>query len=409
MLSLGTMAVLEGFMRRIKFHRSVFDALICLALFAAVAALVIFPKESIEAAEKGLTLCINVIIPSLFPFFVLSTLIVQLGIARYFGRVLEPVMRPLFNVGGACSTAFVLGFIGGYPVGAKTVIALYENGSCSKAEAERLLSFCNNSGPAFIFGVVGAGVFSSSIVGLLLYLAHTLASICVGFIFRSWGVGDDKSNNARLPQAAAKRFTIAFTDSVKSAFQTTINICGFVIFFTVFIKLLFLSGLIPLLASVIGAIFSPFGFDASWAERLLTGLIELTCGVTSLQGAAGTLGTSMAMAAFMLGWAGLSVHCQVLSFIGDSGLSVRTYIYGKFFQASISAVIAYFMSHLFVFKLPAALYLAQSVRDIASLNFGSAAVISCLSALLLMLLFVLGARMSTMKRSRCGQRLKPHR
>ena len=195
-------------MRRIRFHRRLFDALICLALFAAVAALIIFPKESIAAAQNGLTLCINVIIPSLFPFFVLSTLIVQLGIARYFGRILEPVMRPLFNVGGACSTAFVLGFIGGYPVGAKTVIALYENGSCTKAEAERLLSFCNNSGPAFIFGVVGAGVFSSSTVGLLLYLTHSLASICVGLIFRNWGVKKEKGSAARLPEIAAKRLRL---------------------------------------------------------------------------------------------------------------------------------------------------------------------------------------------------------
>ncbi len=396
-------------MRRLRFHRRIFDVLIILALFAAVAALVLFPKESIAAAQSGLTLCFNVIIPSLFPFFVLSTLIVQLGIARYFGRVLEPVMRPLFNVGGACSTAFVLGFIGGYPVGAKTVIALYENGSCTKAEAERLLSFCNNSGPAFIFGVVGAGVFSSSAVGLLLYLAHTLASICVGVIFRRWGVKNEKSNTARLPELPGKRFTIAFTDSVKSAFQTTINICGFVIFFTVFIKLLFLSGLIPLLSSAIGGIFAPFGFDKTWAERLLTGFIELTCGVASLQGAAGELSRSMAMAAFMLGWAGLSIHCQVLSFIGDSGLSVRTYIYGKILQASFSAVIAYFMSRIFVFKLPAAIYLAQSVKDIASLSFPSAAIISSLSAALLMFLFVLGARSAALRRGRYRQRLKPHR
>ena len=157
-----------------------------------VAALVLFPKESIAAASNGLSLCLNVIIPSLFPFFVLSTLIVQLGIARHFGRVLEPVMRTLFNVSGACSAAFVMGFIGGYPVGAKTVIALYENGSCSKAEAERLLSFCNNSGPAFILGVVGAGVFSSSAVGLLLYLTHTLASVCVGLIFPPLGRGKER-------------------------------------------------------------------------------------------------------------------------------------------------------------------------------------------------------------------------
>jgi sporulation integral membrane protein YlbJ len=393
-------------MRKLRFHRRVFDALICLALLAAIAALVLFPKESIAAASNGLTLCLNVIIPSLFPFFVLSTLIVQLGIARYFGRVLEPVMRPLFNVGGACSTAFVMGFIGGYPVGAKTVIALYESGSCSKTEAERLLSFCNNSGPAFILGVVGAGVFSSSSVGLLLYLTHTLASVCVGLIFRYWGRGNKKDSLSHLPESAARRFAPAFVDSVKSAFQTTINICGFVIFFTIFIKLLFLSGLLPFLASCIGAVFAPFGFDKAWAERLLTGIIELTSGVWSLQGAAGELSRSMSMAAFMLGWAGLSIHCQVLSFIGDSGLSVRTYIYGKILQGSIAAVLAYFISRIFVFDLPAAAYLARQVTALASVSFTSAALISCLSAALVMILFILGARKAMLRRGKYAAKKK---
>ena len=385
-------------MRLFRFRRRFFDALICLALFAAVAALVIFPKDSVDAAAVGVRLCFNVIVPSLFPFFVLSTLIVQLGIARYFGRLLEPVMRPLFNVGGACSTAFVLGFIGGYPVGAKTVIALYENGNCTKVEAERLLSFCNNSGPAFIFGVVGAGIFSSSAVGILLYLAHTLASILVGIVFRFWGRSEEKRGRSQLREAQPKRFTIAFTDSVKSSFQTTLNICGFVIFFTVVIRLLILSGILPLLAAGIGAIFAPFGFDKAWAERLLTGIIELTSGVSSLAGASGEFTRSMALAAFMLGWAGLSIHCQVLSFIGDSGLSVRTYIYGKTLQGSISAVFAYFMARIFVLRDAPAVYLAQQVKTLSTVDFFTALLTSCLLAVLLFTLFIIGARKSAVRR-----------
>ncbi|MDR1299354.1 MAG: sporulation protein, partial [Oscillospiraceae bacterium] len=138
----------------------IYDAAVVSALIAAAAALVIYTGESVKAAMYGLELCANVIVPSLFPFFVLSSLMVDTGAARRIGAPLGRVMRPLFNVRGECAAAVVLGIIGGYPVGARTVINLYENGDCSKAEAERLLSFCNNSGPAFIFGVVGAGVFS---------------------------------------------------------------------------------------------------------------------------------------------------------------------------------------------------------------------------------------------------------
>ncbi len=384
--------------RKFRFHRRVFDVLILLALGVAVVALVIYPKASIAAAATGLELCLNVIIPSLFPFFVLSTLIVRLNIARYFGRILEPVMRPLFNVGGACSTAFVLGFIGGYPVGAKTVISLYEHGACSKTEAERLLSFCNNSGPAFIFGVVGAGVFSSSLIGILLYLAHTLASVCVGLIFRGWKRREVSSAGRRVSTGASVRFAPAFVESIQSAFQTTINICGFVIFFTVFIKLLVLSGFLPLVASAIGAVFAPLGFDKEWAERLLTGIIELTSGVWSLQNADGALTRSMALAAFMLGWAGLSVHCQVLSFIGDSGLTVRTYLYGKVLQGAFSAVFAVILSRAFALRLPASVYYAEQVTALAKIDFLPAFLTSLTGAVLLLIVFIIGARWVSSRR-----------
>ena len=193
----------------------------------------------------------GLIIPSLFPFFVLSSLVVELGLARYLGRLLEGVMRPLFHVSGACASAFALGFVGGYPVGAKTAISLYEKGMCTRTEAERLLAFCNNSGPAFILGVVGAGTFASSAVGVALYLAHALASVCVGLLFRFYKAGEDCSKGkARRssPQFQAQRFSTAFTGSVKNSFLSTLNICAFVVFFTVVIQLLIRSGFLPGLA-----------------------------------------------------------------------------------------------------------------------------------------------------------------
>lgn len=378
-------------MHNLLYRKRVFDILVCLAMIIAVAALVIYPQESVASAKDGLTLCTNVIIPSLFPFFVLSTLIVELGIARHIGRLLEPIMRPLFGVSGACSTALVLGFIGGYPVGAKTVISLYESRSCTKVEAERLLSFCNNSGPAFIFGVVGAGIFANNKIALLLYIAHMLSSIIVGIIFRRWRHGAERMADRRAADSfERRRFSHAFTDSVRSSFQSTINICGFVIFFTVFIRLLFISGIIPALAALIGKVFQPFGFDAAWAERLLTGIIELTSGVASLQGS--TLSGGAAMAAFMLGWAGLSVHSQVLSFVGASGLSVRTYILGKLMQALLSAGMVFLMTRIFVFDVPASALLAEQVTALASLSFGKVAVISCLAASALFITLTVTAR-----------------
>ena len=380
-------------------RQGVRDLFLGLALLCATLSLMLYPQDSMSAAREGLKLCYNVIIPSLFPFFVLSALVVDLGLAGYIGRALEGLMRPLFNVPGACASAFVLGFVGGYPVGARTALSLYQKWMCTKTEAERLLSFCNNSGPAFILGVVGAGVFASSRVGVLLSLAHAAASICVGLFFRFYRRGK-KGREARVsPKFEAERFTTAFTGAVKNSFLSTLNICAFVVFFTVVIRLLFLSGALPALARLLGVLLSPLGFTQEWAERLLTGAIELSSGVWTLSGAGGMAGR-MSMAAFMLGWAGLSVHCQVLSFLGGSGLSVRTYIAGKFLHGGLAALFTALLVRLFPLKEPVAAYLAEQVEGIAGIDFSTALTISTTAAWVMWLLFFGAAAAAVRKTSR---------
>lgn len=386
-------------------RQGVRDLFLGLALLCATLSLMLYPQDSMSAAREGLKLCYNVIIPSLFPFFVLSALVVDLGLAGYIGRALEGLMRPLFNVPGACASAFVLGFVGGYPVGARTALSLYQKGMCTKTEAERLLSFCNNSGPAFILGVVGAGVFASSRVGVLLSLAHAAASICVGLFFRFYRRGK-KGREARVsPKFEAERFTTAFTGAVKNSFLSTLNICAFVVFFTVVIRLLFLSGALPALARLLGVLLSPLGFTQEWAERLLTGAIELSSGVWTLSGAGGMAGR-MSMAAFMLGWAGISVHCQVLSFIGDSGLSVRTYLAGKLCHGIIAAALTAAVTRFFPLSEPVSSYLAEQAETIAGLDFTSALAISLATVFVVWTLWVLLCGMMVKKN---GGKMPRHR
>ena len=386
-------------MSKLLSRQGVRDLCLGLGLLCATLALMFWPQEAMEAAREGLRLCYNVILPSLFPFFVLSALVVDLGLAGYIGRALEGIMRPLFNVPGACASAFALGFVGGYPVGARTALSLYQKGMCTKTEAERLLAFCNNSGPAFILGVVGAGVFASSKVGLLLYLAHAAASVCVGFLFRFYKREGKRRERRASPTFEAERITVAFTGAIKNSFLSTLNICAFVVFFTVVIKLLFLSGLLPGLAGVLGALLSPLGFSTRWAERLLTGLIELTSGVWTLTGDGSTSG-KLSMAAFLLGWAGLSVHCQVLSFIGGSGLSVKTYIGGKLLHGGLSALFIGLLLRFFPLEEPVAAYLAEQVEGIAGVDFSSALTISLAAAWIMWLLFFLAAAAAVGKTSR---------
>ena len=362
------------------------DALLALVLLANAAALILWPRQSMEAAQDGLQLCGNVIIPSLFPFFVLSSLVVELGLAGYVGRVLERIMWPLFRVPGAGASALALGFIGGYPVGARTAITLYENGLCSKTQTERLLAFCNNSGPAFILGVVGAGVFADSRVGVLLYLAHAAASVCVGLLFRFYKRREEKGAAAGRMNFQTHRLSEAFTDSIKNSFLTTLNICAFVVFFTVVIRMLSVSGILNALARLVSLCLAPVGMTEQWSRRLLTGVVELTSGVWTLT-EGGSLSGRVSMAAFMLGWAGISVHCQVLSFLGGSDLSVRTYLVGKMLHGGLSACFISVLTRLLPLKEQVSAYLVQQVEGIAGLDFHTALTVSVVAAWLIWLIF----------------------
>lgn len=322
-------------------------------LLCAAAALMVYPQQCMQTVRQGLDLCARTIIPSLFPFFVLSGMVVELGMANYLGKLLKGMMRPLFRVNGAGAAALVLGLVGGYPVGARTAIELYRTGQCSRVETERLLAFCNNSGPAFILGVVGAGVFGSNRAGLALYLVHIAASLCVGVLFRFYDGEEERVNVPVRQPVRTVRFSAAFTDSVRSALTGVLNICAFVVTFAVLIRMLSETGLLGAAARLL----SVLGLNAGQGKQLLSGLLEVSSGVAGLEGRG-----RLTMAAFMLGWAGLSVHCQVLCFLSDSGLRVSAYLIGKALHGGLSALFMAVLSWRFPQTVPAAGWLGQQAE-----------------------------------------------
>lgn len=173
-------------------------------------------SEAASAASvSALGLCAKVIVPSLFPFFVCSNLFCALGLERPMERVLSRVVEPLFGVPGSGAAALFVGLTGGYPSGAQSVGALYGGGSIDRKTAKRLLLFCNNCGPAFIFGVVGPSVFGSSLAGLLLYLVHVASSLLLGIFVRKSGHMQERTaqDAENVPSVS---FSSALTASVKN-------------------------------------------------------------------------------------------------------------------------------------------------------------------------------------------------
>ncbi|MBQ3497383.1 MAG: sporulation protein [Oscillospiraceae bacterium] len=297
------------------------------------AALLRYSGEGADAAREALTLCAASVIPSLFPFFILSSLAVSLGFARIVGRYLTRAMRTLFRVGGAGASALAIGLVGGYPSGARTVGILFREGTLTKDEAQRLLAFCNNAGPAFILGMAGVGVFGEGRVGAYLYLIHVLAALLTGILLRRMGGGEVTSCRAH---AASEKpsFAAAFTDAVHSSLGAVLNVCAYVTVFIVLLRLLTLCGVLTLPVGLLSALFPPLSRNAA---ALVFGALEMTSGIVALTPDA----QGFVCAAALIGWGGLSVHAQTLSLL-PSELGARRYFLGKAMHCAISAALAHF-------------------------------------------------------------------
>ena len=156
-----------------------------LILAAALLVLLIFSADKVKAScFDALIICGRLILPSLFPFFVLSAFITRLGLPGLIGRFISPFACKAYGISPAGASALILGFVGGYPSGAAYIAAMENDRLIEPSEAERLIAFCNNSGPAFIVGVMGAGIFGSVKTGLLLYTVHIISALITGLFFR---------------------------------------------------------------------------------------------------------------------------------------------------------------------------------------------------------------------------------
>lgn len=298
----------------------------------ALLGLTLCPAETSAAAGKSIELCVKTILPSLFPFMVVGSLLVELGLTASLSRLFSPLMEKLFGVSGAGCGAFFLGLTGGYPMGAASVCQLYKNGELQKDEAERLLGFCDNTGPAFIVGVAGGAVFGSPKAGILLYGIHIISAVLTGMLlcWRERGVV-----TCTLKLTPRMSLPKAFSVSVKRSVSVCAAVCGFVVFFGVVLGLLEACGALP---ALIGSVAAKTGLELKFVRSLLTGFLELGGGISSMAGLR-LCGANLALAAFILGFGGLSVHAQAYSEIAEGGLSAVRHLFGKLLHGALSALI----------------------------------------------------------------------
>ena len=303
-----------------------------LYIFASLgifAALLIFLKAAAEAVKDGLIMCGQVIIPSLFPFFIATNLLNELGASKLISNALAPFGARL-GISGHGVSAFIIGVTGGYPLGAAYTARLRSQGLISREEASRLLIFCNNSGPAFIVGAAGIGVFSSAAVGFFLYAVHILSALSFGIMICPKAPCDICYDEDIF---APVSFSAAITTSVRRSADSVIGVCAFVIAFSALNGVLDGMDITRILA---GELSYRLGAELSWCRALLSGILELGNGIGGMAGL-DIRPLNLALAAFILSWGGLSVHFQTLAMISGTDIKTARYMIGRLMIALMAA------------------------------------------------------------------------
>ncbi len=196
--------------------------------------LVVFIKDVGEAAAKSVQVCLEVMIPSLYAFMVISGFIVSSGLYAVISKPFGAISRYVFRIPEEYFSVFLIGSIGGYPVGAKLLASLYQDGKIDRHTAETMLSYCYLAGPAFICSIAGVRLFSSLKAGMVIFISSLCANIILGFIR---GLG------RKIPPRSNKKIKLdmsmeRFIDSIYNGAKGMMSICAIIIFFSTLICIL---------------------------------------------------------------------------------------------------------------------------------------------------------------------------
>lgn len=286
----------------------------------ALIGLLLYSNEAAAGVKAGTSLMLDVLIPSLFPFMVLSSYIVHSGVLDGVSKTLSPPFSFLFKLSGSALPAVVLGFIGGYPVGAMTTASLYNRQEITQNEAERLMFFSVNGGPAFLVTAIGAGMFQNKQLGIILYCSTIASSfiigICLRFLFESEKMRDGKYK--RLSNENA------FTTAVSEASKSIIGVFGWVLTF-----------------SCIGGLLDTTGITGYYSA-VLKGILEISTGSKACAGV-----VPIPVLAALLSFGGIAVICQIKPYLDECEVSIKKLLTIKAITAALSAFICSNLLNIF--------------------------------------------------------------
>lgn len=268
------------------------------------------------------------LIPALFPFFIISDILINYNITEYIPKFIKKSCKYIFNITDNMLTIFILSMISGFPSNARNTKILYDNGQIGLEEANHILIFSHFANPVFILTTVAVFFLHNEKLGIILLIIHYLSNFILGFCFRnkfkyekieSYN-GNNKNNN----------FGNIFVNSIKRAIDTTLMICGILVVF--------------LLLSTI--VVNTFNFN-NYNTMIIKGIFEITIGIEELSKLNIGYSSKLILSSIILAFGGISVHVQVFSQIADTKIKYIYFFIGRMYQMIIAGVLAYIACILF--------------------------------------------------------------
>lgn len=276
---------------------------------------------AIEHMSQGLTLCAKTVVPSLFPFMVISELIVSGSLGSNLLRHLTRPFCKLFRLSSDACCAVLLGMLCGFPIGARCAVSAFQQGRISREEAERVLCFSNNPSSAFMISAVGGSLWGNPKFGVALYITVLSVSVFTGAVMAR--LSKQKEHTKRLeyafsPSTPTPHGASLFCGAIRASVSSILLVCAYVVFFSALVGTFNYVPAIQKLPSALRA--------------LLFCFFELSGGVSQACALPSAFASAM-LCAFAVGWSGISVHCQILSVCDGTQLSLRPYASAKIIQA----------------------------------------------------------------------------
>ena len=297
-----------------KKYQELFAVLIILFLYLGI---FINPSLIIESGISSINIFKTKLFPSIFPFFVLASLLLELGIATKISNKLNPIFKRLFHVEGNSSFIILVSIISGFPSGSKYVVESYKNKTIDKTTANYLLTFTHFANPLFILGTCGLILNSLSLAYKILII-QIISNLILGIILRPKKIISSKKMN----NYQNKSFLEALPKAINDAIKLLLFMLGSITFFMFFSKLL-----------------TSFLSLNTFFETIITGILDMTSGISLVPSINTTNYIRGLIVLTFITFGSFSVHLQVLNNIKEEDLEYKYFFFGRIIETSIALLL----------------------------------------------------------------------